>query len=45
MRMQRVRLDQNALKIQLAEELLELRMLVALGGGVPALSDGQAQRR
>jgi len=45
MRMQRVRLNQHALQIQLAKELLELCVLVALGGGVAALSDGQAQRR
>jgi hypothetical protein len=43
--MQRVRLDQQALKIQLAKELLELRVLVAMVGGVAALSDWQAQRR
>ena len=45
MHMQRVRLNQHALKIQLAKELLEFCMLVNLGGGVAALSDGQAQRR
>jgi len=44
-RVERIRLDQHALQIQLAEELLELCVLVALGGGVAALSDGQAQRR
>jgi hypothetical protein len=35
-----VGLDQHALKIKLAKELLELRVLVALIGGVAALSDG-----
>ena len=45
MRMQRIRLDQHTLKIQLTEQLLELRVLVALVGGVAALSDRQAQRR
>ena len=45
MRVERVCLDQHALKIQFAEELLELRVLVALVGRVATLSDGQAQRR
>jgi len=44
MRMQRVRLDQHALMIQLAKEVLELRVLPALAVGVAALSDGQAER-
>lgn len=45
MRVERIRLDQHTLKIQLAEELLEFRVLVSLVGRVAALSDGQAQRR
>ena len=36
-------LDQNTLRIQLADQLLEFRVLVALVGRVAALSDGQAQ--
>jgi hypothetical protein len=45
MSVQRVRLDRHALKIQLAEQLLELRVLVALVGHVAALSNCQAQFR
>jgi len=44
MRVEGIRLDQHTLKLQLAKELLELRVLVALVGGVAALRDRQAQR-
>lgn len=43
MGVQRIRLDQHSLQIQLAEKLLEVRVLVALVRCVAALSDGQAQ--
>ena len=45
MRVERVCLDEHTAQIQLAEELLELRVLIALVGRVAALSDRQAQRR
>ena len=38
-------MHQNTLRIKLAEELLELCVLIALAGRVAALSDGQPQRR
>lgn len=44
MRVQRVRLDQHTLKLQFAEELLELRVLVSPVCRVAALRYLQAQR-
>ena len=41
--MQGIRLDQNALKIQLAKELPQHRSFVVLPGGVAGLADGRAQ--
>ena len=41
--MERVRLDQNALQIQLAEQLPQHRSLVVLTGGVAGLTDRHAQ--
>jgi hypothetical protein len=38
--MQGIRLDQNALKIQLAKELPQHRPFVILPGGVAGLPDG-----
>ena len=41
--MQRICLDQNALKSQLSKELFEHRPLVVLAGGVAGLADRNAQ--
>jgi len=41
--MQGIRLDQNALKIQLAKKLPQHRPFVVLPGGVAGLTDGHAQ--
>ena len=41
--MQGIRLDQNALKIQLAKELPQHRPFVVLPGGGAGLADGHAQ--
>ena len=41
--MERVRLDQHALKIQLAKELSQHRPLVVLTSGVAGLTNGYAQ--
>ena len=42
--MQGIRLDQHALKIQLAKQLFEYGPLGVLCGGVSGLADGYAQR-
>jgi|LakMenEpi03Aug12_release.lakeMendotaPanAssembly.Ray.scaffolds.fasta_scaffold6654114_1 hypothetical protein len=42
--MEGIRLDEHALKIQLAKQLFEYRPLVLLSGGVAGLADGYAQR-
>ncbi len=41
--MERIRLDQHALEIQLTEELLEHRPLMVFAGGVAGLTDCHAQ--
>ena len=41
--MQGIRLDQHALKIQLAKELPQHRSLVVLTGGLAGLTDRHAQ--
>ena len=41
--MQRIRLNQHPLKIQLAQELSEYRPLVVLAGVIAGLADGHAQ--
>jgi hypothetical protein len=42
--MQGIRLDENALEIQLAEQLPKFRPLMVFAGGVAGLDDGYAQR-
>jgi hypothetical protein len=42
--MERIRLDEHALKIQLAEELPQLRPLVVFAGGVAGLADRHTER-
>lgn len=41
--MKRIRLDQHALEIQLAEQLPQHRPLVVVAGGVASLADGHAK--
>ena len=43
MRVEGICLDQHTLEIQLTEQLLEFRMLVALVGRVATLSDRQPE--
>ncbi len=42
--MERVRLDEHTLEIQLAKQLPQHRPLVVFAGGVARLDDGHAQR-
>ncbi|MEA5415563.1 hypothetical protein [Synechococcus sp. BA-132 BA5] len=42
--MESVRLDENALQIQLAEQLPQHRPLMVIAGGVAGLADGHPQR-
>jgi hypothetical protein len=42
--MERIRLDEHALKIQLAEQLPQHRPLVVFAGGVASLADRHTER-